>query len=91
MYMYTYMMADKILKRGNGGGVRCMVHSYFCSVSCYILQLEPNKILATRIFVIKAIHGLGYAFFKNFNHPQQYKTMLLPVKNGQLILTCKCT
>ena len=25
------------------------------------------------------------------DHPQQYKPMLLPVKNGRLILTCKCT
>ena len=30
-------------------------------------------------------------FYYHFDHPQQYKTMLLPVKNGRLILTCKCT
>ena len=30
-------------------------------------------------------------FYCNFDHPEQYKTMLLPVKNGWLILTSKCT
>ena len=31
------------------------------------------------------------AFYCHFDHPEQYQTMLLPVKNSQLILTCKCT
>ena len=30
-------------------------------------------------------------FYCHFDHPQQYKTMFSPDKNGQLILTCKCT
>ena len=30
-------------------------------------------------------------FYCHFDHPEQYQTMLLPVKNSQLILTCKCT
>ena len=30
-------------------------------------------------------------FYCHFDHPEQYQTMLLPVKNGRLTLTCKCT
>ena len=30
-------------------------------------------------------------FYCHFDHPEQYQTMLLPVKNSRLILTCKCT
>ena len=30
-------------------------------------------------------------FYCHFDHPEQYQTMLLPVNNGRLILTCKCT
>ena len=37
---------------------------------------------------------VAWAFFTGFycnsHHPQQYKTVLLLVKNGRLILTCKC-
>ena len=35
--------------------------------------------------------GYFYCFYCNFDHPEQYQTMLLPVKNSWLILTCKCT
>ena len=39
-----------------------------------------------------AHRGIVDCFFCHFDHPQQYKTMLkLQVKNGWLILTCKCT
>ena len=31
------------------------------------------------------------ALYCHFDDPEQYQTMLLPVKNSRLILTCKCT
>ena len=46
-----------------------------------VLTVDPN------------VHtgALLTGFDCHFDHPEQYHTMLLPVKNGRLILTCKCT
>ena len=44
-----------------------------------VLTVDPN------------VHTAAFltGFYCHFDHPQQYKTMLLPVRNGRLILTCK--
>ena len=46
-----------------------------------VLTVDPN--VHTEAFFT--------GFYCNFDHPEQYQTMLLPVKNGRLLLTCKCT
>ena len=46
-----------------------------------VLTVDPN--VHTEIFFT--------GFDCHFDHPQQYKTMFLPVKDGRLILTHKCT
>ena len=54
----------------------------YSAQNCLFLTVDPN------------VHTWAFltGFDCNFDHTQQYKTMLiLPVKNGWLILTCKCT
>ena len=46
-----------------------------------VLTVDPN--VHTGAFLT--------GFYCHFDHPEQYQTMLLPVTNGRLILTCKCT
>ena len=70
-------------------------------IALLILLLELNlcgivvKISQLTVLTVDPdVHTTGAfltGFYCHFDHPQQYKTMLLPVKNGWLILTCKCT
>ena len=46
-----------------------------------VLTVDPNMHKGALLTV----------FYCHFDHPQQYKKMLFLVKNGRLILTCKCT
>ena len=46
-----------------------------------ILTVDPN--VHTGAFLT--------VFYCNFDHPEQYQIMLLPVKNRRVILTSKCT
>ena len=58
-----------------------LVASSYSGYSYSVLTVDPN------------VHTVSFltGFYCHFDHPQQYLTMLLPVKNGRLILTCKCT
>ena len=46
-----------------------------------VLTVDPN--VHTGTFLT--------GFYCHFGHPEQYQTMILPVKNSWLIFTCKCT
>ena len=57
--------------------------------NCYRGQNQQLPVLTVEL---NAHTGAFFdGFYCHFDHPEQYQTMLLPVKNSRLILTCKRT
>ena len=54
-----------------------LCHIHVSKASYYVLTVDPN--VHTGVVLT--------GFYCHFDHPEQYQTMLLPVKNGQLIFT----
>ena len=67
-------------------GSKCKANNLFFAF-IISLGLSPGLAVDPNVQTGEFLTG----FYCNFDHPEQHQTMLLPVKNSRLILTCKCT
>ena len=71
------------------------MHSYYTCSLTFVASSYSGQNRSTDCFwLLNQLCTQGpfvISFDRHFDHPQLHKLMLLPVKNGRLILTCKCT